>query len=250
LPLDACELPAPPDPAAHLGFHNQKPRGKSYVGVAIKDGLLRLAQARGLADLASEYGAGELRLSAQQNVLIPGLQDTQLHRVKDLLAELSLGWSAGGFRAGLIACTGSAGCPFAQADVKRHAEELAQHLESQFSFEQPLTIRFSGCHHGCAEHGIADIGLLAVRDPGAPEAECYQVFLGGHAGDTLRLGRELAKCVPATDVPRVVQGVVESYLALRRGQETFSEFVGRLAPGELRPALGAPPSAPGLGVRP
>jgi ferredoxin-nitrite reductase len=250
LPLDVCELAPPPDPSAHLGFHNQKPRGKSYVGVAIKDGLLRLAQARGLADLASEYGAGELRLSAQQNVLIPGLQDTQLHRVKDLLAELSLGWSAGGFRAGLIACTGSAGCPFAQADVKRHAEELAQHLESQFSFEQPLTIRFSGCHHGCAEHGIADIGLLAVRDPGAPEAECYQVFLGGHAGDTLRLGRELAKCVPATDVPRVVQGVVESYLALRRGQETFSEFVGRLAPGELRPALGAPPSAPGLGVRP
>jgi ferredoxin-nitrite reductase len=249
LPLDGCELAPPPDPSAHLGFHNQKPRGKSYVGIAVKDGLLRLDQARGLAELAGEYGAGELRLSAQQNVLIPGLPDTQLHRVKDLLAELELGWSAGGFRAGLLACTGSAGCPFAQGDVKRRAEELAQHLESQFRFEQSLTIRFSGCHHGCAEHGIADIGLLAVRDPAAREAECYQLFLGGHAGDSLRLGRELASCVPAAEVPRVVQGVVQSYLEQRRGQETFREFVGRLAPGQLQPALGAPANGPGVGGR-
>jgi ferredoxin-nitrite reductase len=250
LPLDACELPAPPDPAAHLGFHNQKPRGKSYVGVAIRDGLLGLEQARGLAGVASEYGAGELRLSAQQNVLVPGLPDTQLHRVKDLLAELGLGWSVGGFRAGLLACTGNAGCPFAQGDVKRRAEELVQHLESRFSFEQPLTIRFSGCHHGCAEHGIADIGLLAVRDPGAPQLESYQVFLGGHAGDSLRLGRELAPCVPAADVPRVVQAVVESYLERRRGQETFREYLGRLAPGELQPALAAAPGLSEPGGRP
>lgn len=250
LPLDACELPPPPDPTAHLGFHNQKPRGKSYVGIAIKDGLLRLEQVRGLADLASEYGAGELRLSAQQNLLIPGLSDTQLHRVKGLLAELSLGWSAGVFRAGLLACTGTAGCPFAQGDVKRRAEELAQHLESQFSFEQPLSIRFSGCHHGCAEHGIADIGLLAVREPGARGAEGYQVFLGGHPGDSLRLGRELSSSVPAADLPRVVQAVVERYLEQRRGQETFREFVGRVAPDELRPALSAAERAPGAGVRP
>jgi ferredoxin-nitrite reductase len=250
LPLDGCELAPPPDPSAHLGFHNQKPRGKSYVGVAIRDGLLQLDQARGLADLAGEYGAGELRLSAQQNVLIPGLPDTQLHRVKDLLSELGLGWSVGGFRAGLLACTGSAGCPFAQADVKRRGEELVQHLESRFSFEQPLTIRFSGCHHGCAEHGIADIGLLAVRDPAAREAECYQLFLGGHAGDSLRLARELASCVPAADVPRVVQAVVESYLEQRRAQETFREFLGRVAPGELLPVLASAQGASELGVRP
>jgi ferredoxin-nitrite reductase len=156
----------------------------------------------------------------------------------------------GGFRAGLLACTGNAGCPFAQGDVKRRAEELVQHLESRFSFEQPLTIRFSGCHHGCAEHGIADIGLLAVRDPGAPERECYQVFLGGHAGDSLRLGRELASCVPAADVPRVVQAVVESYLERRRGQETFREYLGRLAPGELQPALAAAPGLSEPGGRP
>jgi len=208
--------------------------------VATIDGVLRSDQARGLADLASEYGSGELRLTAQQNLLIPGLSDTQLHRVKDVLSGLSLGWSANSFRSGLLACTGSAGCPFAAGDVKRRAEELASHLESQFTFEQPLTIRFSGCHRGCAEHGIADIGLLALRtEPGARNAECYQMFLGGQTSGSTRLGREFMSCVPAADVPRVVQGVVATYFERRRGQESFREFVGRLSPGELRPAAAA-----------
>lgn len=251
LPLDVCERAPPADPSAHIGFHNQKPRGQSYVGVALKDGLLRLDQARGLAELASEYGSGELRLTAQQNVLIPGLPDTQLQRVKDLLAELALGWSASAVRAGLLACTGSAGCPFAAGDVKRRAEELAQHLERQFTFEQPLTIRFSGCHRGCADHSIADIGLLAVRrDPGALDGECYQLLLGGQPGEVLRLGREFASGVPAADVPRVVQRVVESYFEQRRDKESFREFLGRLAPGDLACNLGAGSVGLALGVTP
>jgi len=251
LPLGACEPAIPADRSAHIGFHNQKPRGKSYVGITTRDGLLRSDQARGLADLASEYGSGELRLSAQQNLLIPGLPDTQLHRVKDALAELSLGWSASAVRAGLLACTGSAGCPFAAGDVKRRAEELAQHLESQFTFEQPLTIRLSGCHRGCADHGVADIGLLAVRtEPGTLGAECYQLLLGGQAGEAVRLGREFANGLSAADVPRVVQGVVERYFEQRRGQESFREFVGRLPPGEFGRSLGVAAEARAAGVRP
>jgi ferredoxin-nitrite reductase len=235
LALEACEVPPPPDPWAHVGFHNQRPRGKSYVGVVPRDGLLRIDQARGLAELASEYGSGELRLTAQQNLLVPGLPDTQLHRVKEALEELELDWSANTFRSGMLACTGSAGCPFAAGDVKRRAEELAQHLEKQFRFEQPLTIRFSGCHHGCAEHGLADIGLLALRsEPGGRGGECYQLFLGGQVSGSSRLGREFASCVPAADVPRVVQGLVERYFEQRNGQESFREFVGRLAPAELQ----------------
>ncbi len=234
LPLGACELPPPPEPWAHVGFHNQKPRGKSYVGIVARDGLLRVDQARGLAQLASEYGSGELRLTAQQNLLIPGLPDTQLHRVKEALAELGLEWTASTFRSGSLACTGTAGCPFAAADVKRRAEELVRHLEKLFRFEQPLTIRFSGCHHGCAEHGLADIGLLALRsEPGGRGGECYQLFLGGQTGEGSRLAREFASCVPAAEVPLVVQGVVESYFEQRHAQESFREFVGRLPAAEL-----------------
>jgi ferredoxin-nitrite reductase len=246
-PLERCELSEPPDRWAHIGFHNQKPRGKSYAGVALPLGQLSLGQARGLARLAVEYGSGELRLTPAQNLLIPGLADTQLHRVKDALADLSLGWSASAFRAGLIACTGSAGCQFAAGDVKRRAEELVRHLEGLFHLDDPLTIHVSGCHHSCAEHTLADIGLLALRsEAGAGDAECYQLFLGGQQSDNGRFARELASCLPAAEVPRVIQSVVQSYLEERRERESFREFVGRVSTGRAPPS--ALPRNPGTGA--
>jgi ferredoxin-nitrite reductase len=234
LALERCELPAPPDPFAHVGFHNQKPRGKSYVGVVLPGGQLSLPQARGLADIADELGSSELRLTPQQNLLIPGLKDTQLHRVKDALAKLALSWSASSFRSGLVACTGSSGCQFSAGDVKRRGEELVRHLESQFKFSQPLTIHISGCQHACAQHLIADIGLLAMRGPsGDSDAECYQLWLGGQSTNNACFGREFASNVPAGDVPRVVQGVVDTYFERRHAHETFREFVRRIAPPDL-----------------
>jgi ferredoxin-nitrite reductase len=229
-PLESCELPEPPEPWAHIGFHNQKPRGKSYAGVVLPLGQLSLPQARGLARLAVEFGSGELRLTSAQNLLIPGLADTQLHRVKDALGELGLGWSASAFRAGLVACTGSVGCQFAASDVKRRAEELVRHLEGLFNLEDPLSIHVSGCHHSCAEHTLADIGLLALHaEPSTGEAECYQLFLGGQQSNDGRFARELSSRVPAAELPRMIQSVVESYLAERRERESFREFVGRVS---------------------
>ena len=228
LPLERCRLPEPADPWAHIGFHNQKPRGKSYVGVTLVNAQLSVEQARGLADIAEEYGASELRLTPHQNLLLPGLPDTQLHRVKEALSKLSLRWIASPFRSGLISCTGSAGCQFAAADAKQRGEELVRHLEAQFKLEQPLTIHISGCHHACAQHLIADIGLLASRDPMTEnDPERYQLWLGGHVTNNPRFGREFASDVPASDVPRVIGGVVANYLERRRPEESFRDFVGR-----------------------
>jgi ferredoxin-nitrite reductase len=235
LPLERCQLPAPPDPSGHVGFHNQKPRGYSYVGVVVDAAQLSVEQARGLADIADEQGSGELRLTPHQNVLIPGLKDTQLHRAKEALEKLGLGWAASAFRSRLVACTGSPGCPFAMGDAKRRGEELVRHLEVSSKLEQPLSIHISGCHHACAQHTTADIGLLATRDPAAPAevAERYQVWLGGELSDTAHFGRQYAASVPAAEVSRAVQQVVDAYLTGRLPDETFREFVGRVPPQHL-----------------
>lgn len=235
LELERCQLPEPPDPFAHIGFHNQKPRGKSYVGVVVPKGQLSVEQARGLAAIAEDFGSGELRLTPYQNMLIVGLSDTQLHRVKEALERLSLTWTASAFRSGLIACTGSTGCRFAAADVKARGEELVRALEEQFQLEQPLSIHLSGCHHACAQHTIADIGLLALhartRD-GAEES--YQLWLGGQAPQRASFAREFASNVPASEVPRLIQRVMAAYIDKRRPEESFREFIGRVAPLELR----------------
>lgn len=235
LPLERCQLPAQPDPFGHVGFHNQKPRGYSYVGVVLDAAQLSVEQARGLADIADEQGSGELRLTPHQNLLIPGLKDTQLHRAKDALQKLGLGWEASAFRSRLVACTGSLGCPFAMGDTKRRGSELVRHLEASNELEQPLSIHISGCHHSCAQHTTADIGLLATRDPAAPAdaAERYQVWLGGELSDTAHFGRQYAASVPAAEVSRVVQQVVDAYLTGRLPDESFREFLGRVPPQHL-----------------
>jgi ferredoxin-nitrite reductase len=228
LPIDRCLLPMQADPFGHIGFHNQRPRGTSYVGVVLDSAQLSTARARGLAQIADELGCGELRLTPHQNVLIPGLKDTQLHKVKEALERLGVASSCGALRSRLVACTGSPGCQFAKGEVKRRGEELVRHLQLRTKLEHPLSIRISGCHHACAQHNTADIGLLAMRDPAAIDGgEYYQVWLGGELSDTAHFGRQYASSVPAAEVSGLVQEVVEAYVARRLPEETFRQFIGR-----------------------
>lgn len=237
LALDRCLVPPPPDPFGHVGIHNQKPRGESYVGVVLEGAQLTLEQARGLAQIAEEYGCGELRLTPHQNLLVPGVRDTLLHKVKEALTRLGLAWSCSGFRSRLVACTGSAGCQFAMADTKRLGEELVRHLEERNELEHPLSIHISGCHHSCAQHTTADIGLCATRDPGSAErGALYQLWLGGEASSAARFAQKYAASVPASEVSRLVHEVVDAYLTRRLPDETFRQFVGRAGPRELEPS--------------
>jgi ferredoxin-nitrite reductase len=230
LPLEQCLLPALPDPFGHVGFHQQRSDGTSYVGVVLDSAHLSVERARGLAQIADELGSGELRLTPHQNVIIPGLKDTELHRVKEALQSLGLAWTCSAFRSRLVACTGSPGCQFAKGDAKRRGEELARHLHEETPLDQPLGISISGCHHACAHHTTADIGLMAMRDPANDGAEFYQVWFGGELSDTAHFGRQYATSVPAAEVQRFVQHVVSAYADRRLTNETFREFIGRAPP--------------------
>jgi ferredoxin-nitrite reductase len=234
LPLERCAVPPLPEPNAHIGFHGQKTPGMSYVGVVVPGAQLTLDQGRGLARIAEEYGRSELRLTAQQNLLIPWLDDSQLGRVQQELSKLSLGWEASAFRAGLVTCTGSSGCQFAEGNTKRCGEELVSDLESRFQLKEPLTLHISGCHHGCGQHDIADIGLLASGGVGVQaETERYQLWIGGQLTGDVYAARELESDVPLREVSQRVQTVVEVYLERRRLDETFRDFVGRVALPDL-----------------
>ena len=227
LPLARCQLPRHPEPFAHVGFHPERTPGRVYVGVVLDGAQLGVEQARGLAGIAEEYGVGELRFTPHQNVLIPGVASARQRDVEAALAALGLSWTASAFRSRLVACTGAPGCQFALGDTKRRAEEIASRLEASGAREQPLSIHISGCHHSCAQHTLADIGLLATRDPGGG-SELYQLWLGGELLETARFGQKYASQVPASDVPRLLQEVVDDYLNRRHPDESFHDFVARL----------------------
>lgn len=233
-PLAECE----PRPAlargAHVGFHAQKQPGRLWCGVVLPAGRMSGAQMRALADIAEREGSGTLRLTVWQNVIVSDVASGRRAAVEKALAAIGLTARASEVRAGLVACTGNAGCKFAASDTKRHALAIADHLDATVPVDTPLNIHLTGCPNSCAQHYIGDIGLLGTKI-GEAQAEGYHVFAGGGFGDRRGLGREVVREVLADEVPRTLERLLRAYLERRSSKdEPFQAFARRLAPDALR----------------
>jgi ferredoxin-nitrite reductase len=146
-------LPRPlSDRMAHIGVHKQKQAGLNWVGVALPVGKLTCEQMRGLAKIAQDLGDGDIRLTVWQNLLISGVRDENVALVTAAVETLGLATEVSNVRAGLIACTGNAGCKFAASDTKRHAAAIGDWCDERVNLDTPLNIHLTGCHHSCAQH--------------------------------------------------------------------------------------------------
>ena len=224
--------PRPPfSRTAHIGIHAQKQEGLHWIGVVVPVGYLSVAQMRGLADIAREFGDGDIRLTVWQNLLISGVPADKIEAAGGRIQALGLAVEANALRSGLVACTGNTGCKFAASNTKRHAEEIASWCETRVSLDTPVNIHLTGCHHSCAQHFVAEIGLLACKvqaDEEADPVEGYHVLVGGGFGPDAALGRELYRDVKAEDAPRTVERILKAYLAHRTSAaESFIEFARR-----------------------
>jgi ferredoxin-nitrite reductase len=238
LALAECAPRARLDRAGHLGVHAQAEAGKNWIGVVMSAGRMEAAQMRGLADIAARFGDSTLRLTVWQNLLIPGIADADLAAVQQALVALGFDWRASNPRGGLIACTGSAGCKFAGADTKKHAEAIARHLEGRVALEVPVNIHLTGCHHSCAQHYVGDIGLIATKiEQGEETLEGYHLHVGGGFGDMRAIAREIARDIPALHVPDAVARLLVAYMSERSGDETFQSWSARQDLGHLQTLL-------------
>lgn len=225
--VNADDISAPEriDRWAHVGVHSQKQIGMSYIGVVVPAARLSSQQMRGLAHIASRFGTGQLRLTVWQNLLIPNIATENIPAAQAALLDLQLDWQASNFHAGLVACTGNAGCKFAASNTKRHSLELAEHLKQRFQLDQPINIHLTGCHHSCAQHAIGDIGLLATKvTVGEEMVEGYHILVGGRTGQAARIGQLLFESVAFEDVPERVEAIVAHYLQHRDANESFADF--------------------------
>jgi ferredoxin-nitrite reductase len=223
--------PRPPfSRTAHIGIHPQKQKGLHWIGVVVPVGYLSVAQMRGLGDIAREFGDGDIRLTVWQNLLISGVPTDKLEAACQRVKALGLAVETNALRAGLVACTGNTGCKFAASNTKRHAEEIARWCETRLALDSPVNIHLTGCHHSCAQHFVAEIGLLAckVQDDEADPVEGYHVLVGGGFGTNAALGRELYRDVKAEDAPQTIERILKAYLAHRASSaESFIEFARR-----------------------
>ena len=191
----ACQLYRHPDPLEqdHVGVHPQIQEGLSYVGMVAPTGRVTADQLFDLAGLADRYGNREIRLTNDQNVIIPNVPD---ERVDALLEEPLLeAWSPSpsGVMRGLVTCTGIDHCHFALNDTKGISLAIARKLEERLpDRDKVVRLNVSGCVHACGRHRLSAIGLEATRlRQDGKVIDGFNIFEGGRLGEDARLGVEV-----------------------------------------------------------
>jgi ferredoxin-nitrite reductase len=232
LPLAACEPHRPVEKHSWLGARKQAQRGLNSLGVGIPVGRMSARQMHALADLATSYGKGELRLTVWQNVLIPHVGDAFVETLSRSVKRLGFFTEASFATGGIIACTGSRGCKYAAADTKAHALALMKHLDRRVSLGAPVNIHFTGCPHSCAQHYCGDVGLIGAKL--ADGSEGYHIILGGGMDHEQGIGREIFRGVRATEVDALVEKVLVTYEAKKNRGETFVQWTRRHSMKELQ----------------
>jgi ferredoxin-nitrite reductase len=219
------------DRMAHIGVHRQKQAGLNWIGVALPLGKVTCEQMRGLAKIAQDLGDGDIRLTVWQNLLIPGLPDDKVALATAAIEAIGLAIKTSELRAGLIACTGRAGCKFGNADTKRTAADLADWCDPRVPIETPINIHLTGCHHSCAQHYISDIGMIGARigvGDSDDTVDGFHIFTGGGFGPQAAVGQEVFHNVMAEDAPVHIERLLKAYVSNRTSpDETFLSFARR-----------------------
>jgi ferredoxin-nitrite reductase len=186
----------------HLGVSRQKQAGLNTVGCLVPVGRINGDDLIEFGRLADCYGSGELRLTNNQDLLIV---DVHKDDMRPLLAEQLLqkySPAPPNWRRRSVSCTGIDFCHYAQIDTKRSAEEFAAKMEELLPIDSPLRVHWSGCQHGCGQHYVGDIGLLASHNQvGNAVVPVVDVFVGGTLGKNPRLARRALTDVPLTELP-------------------------------------------------
>ncbi len=235
LPLAACEPRRPVEKHSWLGARRQSQRGLNSLGLGIPVGRMSSRQMHALADLATNYGRGELRLTVWQNVLIPHLADAFVETVSRNARRLGFSTEASFATGGIIACTGNRGCKYAAADTKAHAVALLKHLDGRVPPGAPVNIHFTGCPHSCAQHYCGDIGFVGAKL--ADGSEGYHVVLGGGLDHEQGIAREIFRGVRASEVNPLVERILVTYEAKKNRGETFATWARRHSEKELQEFL-------------
>jgi ferredoxin-nitrite reductase len=228
---EECEPRLPIDRAGHIGVHPQRQAEMNYIGISIPVGQLPAAQLLAVAEVATQFGSGEVRLTVWQNLLIPNIPSPKVDAARNAIRAAGLDCSAGTVLRGTVACTGNQGCRYASTDTKAHAVQLANLLDSRFKIEQPVNLHVTGCPHSCAQHYIGDIGLLGMKVGGT---EGYQVVIGGGSDGDKGLARELIPAIAYSELPSAMERLFSAYTGHCCSNESFVDFSRRHSIAELQ----------------
>lgn len=194
-------------------------------------------QMRVLAEMAEAYAHDELRISHEQNVILPHLPKRHLRAVYDALSSVGLATANIGLASDIIACPGMDYCALATARSIPVAQQIATRFDAlKLEHEVgPLKIKISGCINACGHHHVGHIGILGLDRAGV---ESYQITLGGDGGPDAMIGERAGPGFAYDDIVDAIERLVRAYLAIRNGaEETFLETYKRTGSAPFKSAL-------------
>ncbi len=204
----------------HIGVYPQKQPGLNYVGLHIPIGRLYAQDMFDLARIAEVYGSGEIRLTVEQNVIIPNVPDSRLDAflAEPLLERFSI--NPDFLTRALVSCTGSQFCNFALIETKNRALAMIKELEAELSLTHPVRIHWTGCPNSCGQPQVADIGLMGtkVRKNGKA-VEGVDLYIGGKVGKDAQLGSCVQKGIACEDLKPVLQALLIEQFGAKPRQE-------------------------------
>ncbi|ARQ58179.1 nitrite/sulfite reductase [Rhizobium sophoriradicis] len=195
------------------------------------------AQMDAVADLAEEYAFDEIRVSHEQNLILPHVALADLEAVYRGLVAIDLAEANAGLITDIIACPGLDYCALANARSIPVAQEISRRFgnpERQAEIGE-LKIKISGCINACGHHHVGHIGLLGVEKKGA---ELYQITLGGSGDEHTSIGEIIGRGFEPDRVTDAIETIVDTYLGLRLDpSETFLAAYRRVGPQPFKTAL-------------
>ncbi|HLT79125.1 MAG TPA: nitrite/sulfite reductase [Ferrovibrio sp.] len=218
-----------------------KQPGYAIVTISLKKegeppGDASAEQMQAIADIADRYSFGEIRVTHEQNLVLPHVKQADLPAVWRALKAYELATPNVGLASDIIACPGLDYCALANARSIPLAQQIARRFRNWERAHDigELKIKISGCINACGHHHVGHIGILGVDKAGE---EFYQLTLGGSADDSAALGDILGPALNQARTVDAIDTLVETYLQLRRGKERFLDTYRRVGLQPFKEAI-------------
>jgi ferredoxin-nitrite reductase len=211
------------DKRDHIGVYPQMQPGLNYVGLHVPIGRLYAHEMFELARMAEVYGSGEIRLTLEQNLIIPNIPDSRLKPfLEEPLLKERFTIDPDYLNRGLVSCTGNEFCGFAIIETKNRALAMIKELEQELIQPHPVRIHWTGCPNSCGQPQIADIGFIGTKTrKDGQTVEAVDIWMGGKVGKDAHFGQEIMKRVPCEDLKSVVRDLLIEHFGARSREEAM-----------------------------
>ena len=227
---------------ADTNLHAHRNPDYAIVTVSLKahgatPGDASAGQMRAIADLAEQYAHDEIRISHEQNCILPHVHKRDVPAIHAALREAGLATANVGLASDIISCPGMDYCTLATARSIPVAQGIARRIEALGNEREigDLKIKISGCVNACGHHHVGHIGILGLDRAGV---ENYQITLGGDGTETAALGESTGPGFPADEIVPAVERLIDAYMECRSGRdESFLATYSRVGMSPFKAAL-------------